>query len=66
MIIRVTRGLPQGSVLSLLLYNTSIYMESVDKSIKGICKVLQFANDMVIYTMDTNPDDALPKLENSA
>jgi retron-type reverse transcriptase len=60
---RVTRGLPQGSVFSPLLYN--IYMVSLDKRVKGICRVLQFADDMVIYTMDTSPDDALPKMENS-
>jgi hypothetical protein len=58
---RVTLGLPQGSVLSPLLYNIS--MVSLDKNVKGICKLLQFADDVAIYTTDTNPDEALPKLE---
>jgi hypothetical protein len=40
-------------------------MVSLDKSVKGICKVLQFAN-VTMYTTDTSPDEALPKLENSA
>jgi hypothetical protein len=61
---RVTCGLPQGSVLSLLLHN--IYMVSLDKSVKGICKVLQFSGDVAIYTTDTSPSEALPKLKNSA
>jgi hypothetical protein len=61
---RVTCGLPQGSVLSPLLYN--IYTVSMDKSIKGISKVLQFVDNVVIYSMHTNPNEALPKLENSA
>jgi hypothetical protein len=61
---RVTPGLPQGSVLSPLLYN--IYMVLLDKSVKGICKVLQFADDVAIYTTDASPEEALPKLENSA
>jgi hypothetical protein len=55
---RVTR------VLSPLLYN--IYMVFLDKIVNRICKVLQFADDVAIYAMDTNPDEALPKLEISA
>jgi hypothetical protein len=51
-------------VLNLLLYN--IYMVSQDKSVKGICKVFQFADDVAFYAMDTSPEEALPKLENSA
>jgi hypothetical protein len=39
---------------------------SLDKSVKGICRVLQFDNDVAFYTMDTSPEEALPKLENSA
>jgi predicted Zn-ribbon and HTH transcriptional regulator len=41
-------------------------MVSLDKSIKAICKVLQFADDVAIYTIDTSPDEALTELENSA
>jgi hypothetical protein len=64
MIRGVTHDLPPGSVLSPLLYN--ICMVSLDKSVKGIYKVLQFADNVAIYTMDTNPEEALPKLKNSA
>jgi predicted Zn-ribbon and HTH transcriptional regulator len=61
---RVTRGFPQGSMLNPLLYYMS--MVCLDKSVKGICKVLQFSNDVAMYTKDTSPDEALAKLENSA
>jgi hypothetical protein len=39
---------------------------SLAKGVKGICKVLQFADDMAIYTTDTSPEEALPKLGNTA
>jgi hypothetical protein len=58
---RDTHGLPQGSVLSPLLCN--IYVECLATSVEGLCKVLQFADDVGIYTTDTSPDEALPKLE---
>jgi hypothetical protein len=60
---KVTCGLPQGSALSPLLYN--MYMVSLDKTVKGICKVLQFADNVAIYTTDTSPEEVLPKLENN-
>jgi hypothetical protein len=41
-------------------------MVSLDKSVKGICRVLQFAEDVAMSTTDTIPDEAQPKLENSA
>jgi hypothetical protein len=31
-----------------------------------MCKVLQFADDVAIYTTDTSPDEVLPTLENSS
>jgi hypothetical protein len=41
-------------------------MVFLDKIVKGIWEVLQFADDVAIYTTDRNPDEALPKPENSA
>jgi hypothetical protein len=40
-------------------------MVFMDKSVKGICKVLQFVDSVAIYITDTSPDEAQPKLENS-
>jgi hypothetical protein len=39
---------------------------SLDKCVKGMWKVLQFADDVAIYKTDTSPEEGLPKLENSA
>lgn len=43
----VWRGLPQGSVLSPLLY--SIYTQDLDQSVTSFCKVLQYADDLALY-----------------
>jgi hypothetical protein len=39
---------------------------SLDKSVKGIREMLQFADDVAIYTTETSPEEALPKFENTA
>jgi ribonuclease HI len=41
-------GLPQGSVLSPLLYN--LYTSGIDREIIPECQILQYADDVVIYT----------------
>lgn len=43
----IWKGLPQGSVLSPLLYN--IYTRDLDSVICPNCKCLQFADDVVVY-----------------
>ncbi|KAJ8722734.1 hypothetical protein PYW07_003914 [Mythimna separata] len=43
----VWRGLPQGSVLSPLLYN--IYTFDLDSSLTNHVKVLQYADDLLLY-----------------
>lgn len=43
------KGLPQGSVLSPLLYN--IYTSDLDHSVLN-CKMLQYADDILIYHSD--------------
>lgn len=43
----VWRGLPQGSVLSPLLYN--VYTYDLESSV-GLCRVLQYADDLLLYT----------------
>ncbi|XP_045495601.1 uncharacterized protein LOC123694256 [Colias croceus] len=65
----VFKGLPQGSVLSPLLY--SIYTWDLDKSIPSYCSVLQYADDIALYASSDNMDvitfrlnSALAYLEN--
>ncbi|CAH2087297.1 unnamed protein product [Euphydryas editha] len=44
---KVWKGLPQGSVLSPLLYN--IYTNDLDLSVSSFCNVLQYADDVSLY-----------------
>ena len=43
----VFRGLPQGSVLSPLLFN--IYVSDLENSVNNNCEILQFADDILLY-----------------
>ncbi|XP_048481301.1 uncharacterized protein LOC119694354 isoform X1 [Plutella xylostella] len=43
----VWNGLPQGSVLSPLLY--SLYTYDLDKSVDCFCDILQYADDLALY-----------------
>ena len=48
----VFKGLPQGSVLSPILYN--LYTRGVEDVVLGHCRILQYADDVVIY--DSSPN----------
>lgn len=52
----VWKGLPQGSVISPLLYN--IYTYDLDSNIDSPVKVLQYADDLLIYCADSSIDKA--------
>lgn len=52
---RVTRGLPQGSILSPMLYN--IYTSDLGKGLdRSKIKILQYADDIVVYVTNSNMD----------
>lgn len=59
----VWKGLPQGSVLSPLLYN--VYTYNLDKSVDSFCNILQYADDIVIYASSCSLVDITNRL-NSA
>lgn len=63
---RATRGLPQGSVLSPLLY--SLYTKKVQQIIEHPVKVLELADDIVVYigTSSNTLTQALKTLETQA
>lgn len=48
----VFKGLPQGSVLSLLLYN--IYIADLERGCPCSCRIIQYADDIAIFTNDDN------------
>ncbi|CAB0030971.1 unnamed protein product [Trichogramma brassicae] len=60
----INKGLPQGSVLSPILY--SIYTRSIDNRIDKKIKILQFADDIVMYLRGKHVDSTLQQLEVAA
>ncbi|XP_049880538.1 RNA-directed DNA polymerase from mobile element jockey isoform X1 [Pectinophora gossypiella] len=57
---RVWRGLPQGSVLSPLLY--SLYTYDLELCVNSFCSVLQYADDLVLYVSSDSLEEATTKL----
>lgn len=43
----IWKGLPQGSVLSPILYN--LYTSDLDRVVDSFCDILQYADDIVLY-----------------
>ncbi|RVE44179.1 hypothetical protein evm_011173 [Chilo suppressalis] len=59
----VWKGLPQGSVLSPLLY--SIYTYDLDLTVKSFCNILQYADDLALYLEVDKIQDASSKLNDA-
>ncbi|KAL0849653.1 hypothetical protein ABMA28_013907 [Loxostege sticticalis] len=59
----IWKGLPQGSVLSPLLY--SIYTHDLDRTVNSFCNVLQYADDIALYFSCNSTSEASSRL-NSA
>lgn len=59
----VNKGLPQGSVLSPLLYN--VYTYDLDFSIGNNVKVLQYADDLLLYSINKSIDTASVNLSSA-
>ncbi|XP_071572505.1 uncharacterized protein [Temnothorax nylanderi] len=57
------KGTPQGSVLSPTLFN--IYLRKIAKLLHSRTKLLQFADDIVIYATATNLRKAIDSLQKS-
>lgn len=54
------QGLPQGSVLSPILY--SIYTYDLEQSVLPFCNILQYADDLVLYASAKSIDTAATRL----
>ena len=48
----IWKGLPQGSVLSPLLYN--LYTYDLSKSVDSFCNILQYADDLALYVSSSS------------
>lgn len=55
------KGLPQGSVLSPILYN--LYVLKIEDCCSPGIRILQYADDIGIYSIDPEPKDGILKLE---
>ncbi|CAG4925468.1 unnamed protein product [Colias eurytheme] len=60
---KVHKGLPQGSVLSPLLYN--IYTYDLEKSLNDTVKILQYADDIVMYSVNNSLEEACNSLNSN-
>ncbi|KAL7291201.1 hypothetical protein TKK_0015042 [Trichogramma kaykai] len=60
---RSCRGVPQGSVLSPLLY--AIYVSPVTEGLPACVHVSQFADDLAIFTVSGDSDSCINTLEHS-
>lgn len=56
----VWKGLPQGSVLSPLLYN--LYTYDLEQSVASFCSILQYADDLILYVSEKSIQDASSRL----
>lgn len=57
------RGLPQGSVLSPILY--AIYVMDMESIIDPNCKIIQYADDVVIYSVSLSLREAIGSVRTS-
>ena len=58
------RGVPQGTVLGLLLFN--LYIDEMATRVDNETELIQYADDTVILTFDTSIDKSKIKLEQNA
>lgn len=58
----VWKGVPQGSVLSPLLYD--VYTRDLDEAVSG-CNILQYADDLLVYTCHKCIDNAAFSLQSN-
>ena len=60
-IIETYQGVPQGTALGPLLFN--IYINDITKYISEECKIIQYADDCLIYSANPKPDFAFENLQ---
>jgi hypothetical protein len=57
------KGLPQGSVLSTFMYN--FYTRLVEACLHPLCSILQYADDLVVYTSGKHVEAVKDSLQTS-
>ena len=59
--IEIHQGVPQGTILGPLLFN--IYVNRMKEFITEKCELIQYADDTMIFSANTNEKEALKNLE---
>lgn len=57
----LNKGLPQGCILSPILY--LVYTRNLHKVLPLGCKIIEFADDIVLYVSADNPEDCIILLQ---
>lgn len=60
-VVWVYKGLPQGSVLSLLLY--ALYVKDLETTIPIRCRMIQYTDDIVIFASSNSNPESLGLVE---
>ena len=59
--IAIEQGVPQGTVLSPLIFNH--YINDLNKQIDKTCKIVQYADDTLLFSENNDPQKALKALK---
>ena len=59
--ITLEQGVPQGTVLGPLIFN--LYINNLNKQIDKTCKIVQYADDTLLFCENNEPQKAIKALE---
>uniref|UniRef100_A0A6V7LYK6 Reverse transcriptase domain-containing protein n=1 Tax=Bracon brevicornis TaxID=1563983 RepID=A0A6V7LYK6_9HYME len=60
---KIRKGVPQGCVTSPILFN--LYLRKIEQKINEKCRIVQFADDIALYSIGRDPNEIIENLETS-